>query len=178
MSLLPVTFGLTDALTALLDRFREFSQEDDAPHLLLTVTVALTGLGYDHRAQSLLAGLKPQLSRKGRQSLREAMEDEGGFSLKVEDLGIVGLELEDVVQERILMDEMDDEDDEDLEDEEGFEGETPYDDDDLEGDDFDDLPVESEPQHLTPGRNEQCWCGSGKKYKKCHLQADEEARRA
>ncbi|HLF55640.1 MAG TPA: SEC-C metal-binding domain-containing protein [Thermoanaerobaculia bacterium] len=20
----------------------------------------------------------------------------------------------------------------------------------------------------TPGRNEPCWCGSGKKYKKCH----------
>ncbi|MCE9578907.1 MAG: SEC-C domain-containing protein [Deltaproteobacteria bacterium] len=24
-----------------------------------------------------------------------------------------------------------------------------------------------------PGRNEPCWCGSGKKYKKCHLAADE-----
>jgi hypothetical protein len=24
-----------------------------------------------------------------------------------------------------------------------------------------------------PGRNEPCWCGSGKKYKKCHLDADE-----
>ncbi len=24
-----------------------------------------------------------------------------------------------------------------------------------------------------PGRNEPCWCGSGKKYKKCHLRADE-----
>jgi uncharacterized protein YecA (UPF0149 family) len=23
------------------------------------------------------------------------------------------------------------------------------------------------------GRNEPCWCGSGKKYKKCHLDADE-----
>ena len=23
-----------------------------------------------------------------------------------------------------------------------------------------------------PGRNEPCWCGSGKKYKKCHLEAD------
>ena len=22
-------------------------------------------------------------------------------------------------------------------------------------------------------RNSPCWCGSGKKYKKCHLQADE-----
>jgi uncharacterized protein YecA (UPF0149 family) len=25
-----------------------------------------------------------------------------------------------------------------------------------------------------PGRNEDCWCGSGKKYKKCHLDADAE----
>jgi len=24
-----------------------------------------------------------------------------------------------------------------------------------------------------PGRNEPCWCGSGKKYKQCHLRADE-----
>ncbi len=23
------------------------------------------------------------------------------------------------------------------------------------------------------GRNEQCWCGSGKKYKRCHLREDE-----
>lgn len=26
---------------------------------------------------------------------------------------------------------------------------------------------------LTPGRNDECWCGSGKKYKKCHLANDE-----
>ena len=25
----------------------------------------------------------------------------------------------------------------------------------------------------TPGRNDECWCGSGKKYKKCHLAFDE-----
>ena len=24
-----------------------------------------------------------------------------------------------------------------------------------------------------PGRNDDCWCGSGKKYKKCHLDADD-----
>jgi uncharacterized protein YecA (UPF0149 family) len=24
-----------------------------------------------------------------------------------------------------------------------------------------------------PGRNELCWCGSGMKYKKCHLTEDE-----
>jgi hypothetical protein len=28
-----------------------------------------------------------------------------------------------------------------------------------------------------PGRNDACYCGSGKKYKKCHLQADEESER-
>ena len=27
-----------------------------------------------------------------------------------------------------------------------------------------------------PGRNEPCWCGSGKKYKRCHLAADETGR--
>ncbi len=30
---------------------------------------------------------------------------------------------------------------------------------------FDGLP--------SPGRNDECWCGSGKKYKKCHLSSDE-----
>lgn len=29
-----------------------------------------------------------------------------------------------------------------------------------------------------PGRNDPCWCGSGTKYKKCHLDADETAARA
>lgn len=26
---------------------------------------------------------------------------------------------------------------------------------------------------VKPGRNESCWCGSGKKYKKCHLPGEE-----
>jgi uncharacterized protein YecA (UPF0149 family) len=26
---------------------------------------------------------------------------------------------------------------------------------------------------IKPGRNEPCWCGSGKKYKKCHLTEEE-----
>jgi uncharacterized protein YchJ len=29
-----------------------------------------------------------------------------------------------------------------------------------------------------PGRNDPCWCGSGKKYKKCHLPIDERGARA
>lgn len=30
----------------------------------------------------------------------------------------------------------------------------------------------------SPDRNEECWCGSGKKYKKCHLNNDEKMQRA
>ncbi len=33
---------------------------------------------------------------------------------------------------------------------------------------------EEEVNYITKlGRNEACWCGSGKKYKKCHLAEDE-----
>ena len=28
-------------------------------------------------------------------------------------------------------------------------------------------------QQIELGRNDVCWCGSGKKYKKCHLKKDE-----
>ena len=34
-------------------------------------------------------------------------------------------------------------------------------------------PPEPVQRTHTPGRNDPCWCGSGKKYKKCHLDADE-----
>lgn len=34
------------------------------------------------------------------------------------------------------------------------------------------------PVMLTPGRNDPCHCGSGKKYKKCHLDADQRSRAA
>ena len=27
-------------------------------------------------------------------------------------------------------------------------------------------------EHPRVGRNDPCWCGSGKKYKKCHLNQD------
>jgi hypothetical protein len=35
------------------------------------------------------------------------------------------------------------------------------------------LPVARARRRDRPGRNDPCWCGSGKKYKKCHLAADE-----
>jgi hypothetical protein len=35
---------------------------------------------------------------------------------------------------------------------------------------------ECQPRNL--GRNDDCWCGSGRKYKKCHLEEDEKKLRA
>jgi hypothetical protein len=35
------------------------------------------------------------------------------------------------------------------------------------------VPPEPVQRRQTPGRNDPCWCGSGKKYKKCHLDSDE-----
>ncbi len=37
--------------------------------------------------------------------------------------------------------------------------------------------VEPARRAVRPGRNEPCWCGGGKKYKKCHLLTDEAAAR-
>ncbi len=36
----------------------------------------------------------------------------------------------------------------------------------------DDTPAEPLVRREVPGRNDPCWCGSGKKYKKCHADAD------
>lgn len=59
-----------------------------------------------------------------------------------------------------------DEDDEGNDDDEGDE------DDELDGDMFDEDVPEPVRRPATPGRNDPCWCNSGKKYKKCHLDAD------
>jgi hypothetical protein len=42
---------------------------------------------------------------------------------------------------------------------------------------LDDLPPEPIHKAPKPGRNEPCWCGSEKKYKKCHQEADEQLER-
>ncbi len=31
---------------------------------------------------------------------------------------------------------------------------------------------------VRPGRNDRCWCGSGKKYKLCHLREDEKKQKS
>jgi len=31
---------------------------------------------------------------------------------------------------------------------------------------------------VMPGRNDSCWCGSGEKYKRCHMNSDQSRARA
>jgi hypothetical protein len=72
------------------------------------------------------------------------------------EVGIDEMDIEAVCVDLALAD--DEEDEEEFEDEE-------------EEDFVEPAPV------VKPGRNDPCWCGSGKKYKKCHLQQDEESAR-
>ena len=39
------------------------------------------------------------------------------------------------------------------------------------------VPPQAPPPAKKPGRNDPCWCGSGKKYKRCHLDTDVRAKR-
>lgn len=40
------------------------------------------------------------------------------------------------------------------------------------------LVPQGPPEGVRLGRNDICWCGSGKKYKNCHLASDERKRAA
>jgi hypothetical protein len=35
------------------------------------------------------------------------------------------------------------------------------------------VPEEEKPRGRSLGRNDRCWCGSGRKYKHCHLHEDD-----
>jgi hypothetical protein len=50
--------------------------------------------------------------------------------------------------------------------------------DDYEDEDDDDFIPEPVRRTVTLGRNDLCWCGSGRKYKKCHLESDQKSQPA
>ena len=87
---------------------------------------------------------------------QESVEMLGG-TLTEDQLGKV-----DEVEERLGLD--DDDEDPDAEDlDDGFEDE----------EEEEEEPFEAPPR---PSPNAPCWCGSGRKYKKCHLAGDDERR--
>jgi hypothetical protein len=161
--LLPEIAGKRQAILGLLDGFPEVAKENDAAYLLLTVSTLVAMLGAAGESLAILQRHDRQLTKEGRRWIQEALDLEEAFVPDILTAGLDELDIEGVCVDLELMgedEEFDDEFEEEYEDE--FENE------------FDE-PVEAAPK---PGRNDPCWCGSGKKYKKCHLAADEEAERS
>jgi hypothetical protein len=157
--LLPETPEMEAALLELLEDFHNFAGKEDAQYLLATVIHALEGLGCDRQAEHAFQKFQALLPEAARKWVRDALDE--GFVPRLVHEEIEGLTIQEICCDRILM-----------EDEEDLSGH-----DELDDEEFEEItPVVAPPK---PGRNEPCWCGSGKKYKKCHLASDEqEARRA
>ena len=152
--LMPDTAGKGDALASLLEGITKSSRDPDAAHLLMTVVYGVEEAGEEERAERLLSATEPFLAGKARKQLHKYLDSD--FLPALMSMGIDELDIEDICLDRALMpaDEHEDEDDEDQ-----------------------DELADSGPPAVRPGRNDPCWCGSGKKYKKCHLTSDEESER-
>jgi len=161
--LLPETPGRETALSRLLEGFGDFATDSEAAFLLAAVVGGLERLSRITDGERALRQYQKLLKKDDRRWLMDELE--AGFIGRLGDAEIEGLTIEEICSERILMDADEEDGDED--------GEEDYE--DIDEEDFE--SIEPAIAAAKPGRNDPCWCGSGRKYKKCHLQADEEAER-
>ncbi len=159
---LPDIPGIAAAFTALVEGFPAFARDESAAYLLAFVIESLRNRNQTGMADQLRRQYRSHLPKRDR-ALLDANPSEIFRSRLIEE-EIPGLTIQEICQDLILMPDEDDELDDDFEEDDDF-------------DDFDEpvQPVISLPK---PGRNDPCWCGSGKKYKKCHLQEDEQSERS
>jgi hypothetical protein len=158
--LLPAAIpGRKEAILHLLDGFSPDEDPDEAAYLLLTVSTLMAMLGSPADSRAVLEKHQRRLPKEAREWLNESMGGEEPFLPLLTEAGIDELTLEHICLDSALLDEREDDE---LDEDEDYE------------DDYEE-PVAAEPK---PGRNEPCWCGSGKKYKKCHLAEDDETERA
>ena len=165
LGLMPDSPDAPATILALMKDFARRATENDAAYLLLAAVDALAEIGQPGRSKELFAQYERLIDKEGRRWMREVTEEPEGFVPRLVADELPDLDIEDVCLYGALMDDEDDDEEDDDEDDEDD-----WDDDD---DDFDE-PVAPA---VKPGRNDPCWCGSGNKYKKCHLAADEEAQR-
>ena len=145
-AMLPETEGIVPAACELLEGFDKFAASEPAPFLLFATVECLRVVGRDSEAGELLARYEPMLPERGRKSLREMIESpEWHLSQGVRELE--HLDIEDICVRGAMLD--------------------------VAGEDAEEEEPAPEPPPVKPGRNDPCWCGSGKKYKKCHLAEDE-----
>ncbi len=159
IDLLPETPGMETALSELLEGFAGLADHEEAPHLLAVVMEALRGLEREDDAERIFTEYGGFLPDAARKRVREALDGEEFVSDLVNE-ALDELTIEEICTDRVLME------DEDEPEEDEFE------------DDFEEEQIAPVAAPLRPGRNEPCWCGSGKKYKKCHLAEDEQEERS
>jgi tetratricopeptide (TPR) repeat protein len=153
IDLLPETSGIEEASIGLLDGFAGFAQEDDAAYLLAMTMETLKKLERADEAERVFRQLHGLLPNDHREWVRRKTDE--GFTSHLTGEEFAGITIKEICSDLILME---DTEDEGVEEEEEIAA-----------------PVAAP---VRPGRNERCWCGSGKKYKKCHLAADEELERS
>lgn len=147
--------GDIELLTSLLEGFEKVPMNDDLPIFLSAVVSGIAARGNEELAASLASKYGQRLGKSGQKLVQGALE--GKYVPMMHQLEIAGHTLEELCLERALLGPPEEETE------------------DLPQDEMDEeLDVEPPPK---PGRNDPCWCGSGKKYKKCHLISDEEAAR-
>lgn len=157
-------------LMELLDGLEKFASTSDAGYIVAAVHEGLADQGEVDRSQAVLERYRPMLEGEGREELEELLGSAEGYVPALENDIIKGKTLEEILGGALFEGYSDHDEFEDEE----FEDEFLDDEEDFEDEEFDDeYFVEQVVAAPRPGRNDPCWCGSGKKYKKCHLDSDE-----
>jgi hypothetical protein len=150
---------LLERLSQNLDSMNKEERDAFFPALLGTMAArGQAGVNLGFRVLRQQGGLLSRSTRRECEGLLTALQLEGVSAVPLEPSPITVYE---ICAGNAIWDTYDDEEEE--EDEEWE-------------DEFLALP-EPVRRSVTPGRNDPCWCNSGKKYKKCHLDSDERERR-
>jgi hypothetical protein len=173
LGLVPEQPGKRDVLVSLLDGLAAFPKSERL-ELFVCVAVALAaseGAKGRELAWSLLNRYAAALPKRARAELREALKDDDVMDLVAPPTG----NGPEATVYDLCCSAWEEDDDEDEDEDEQHEEEE---DDGFEDEDDQDLVPEPVRRTSNRGRNDPCWCGSGKKYKKCHLESDEKSRTA
>jgi hypothetical protein len=163
---MPDTPGRTEALQALLDRFEAVEEDVRSETFVVIAAAMLTVMGKAappviRQLIQKTAGLPSEAQAEVNDLLKAYAAEPEAFSLPPEDKvpSVYDICCTDRI-DRLASEE----------EEEGEHVHGP-------GCNHDHGPSDGMTSNM-PGRNDPCWCGSGKKYKKCHLEEDEAQRRA
>ncbi len=162
----PNTEPVTNALLALAEKLEDVAAEPDAGYLMVLLERELRGRSGPAEGKRMSDLAKSVLRGDAAEHHEMYAELGTSFESMVESDKLLTRSLDEIVKGRVLLDEPTPNGFEELEEL-------------MRMPDLD--PVEREPMRREGAklsRNDSCWCGSGKKYKKCHLDSDDGRRAA